>query len=68
MAKAVDMGRYYRIPMDNRDLNYKKYFVEGEKEVSELDDYTSHNTTRLDVPGVEKILLGLAYLQEQLND
>lgn len=68
MAKAVDMGRYYRIPMDNRDLNYKKYFVEGEKEVSELDDYTSHNTTRLDVPGVEKILLGLSYLQEQLND
>ncbi|SSW62104.1 polysaccharide biosynthesis protein [Achromobacter agilis] len=68
MAKAVDMGRYYRIPMDNRDLNYKKYFVEGEQEVSELDDYTSHNTTRLDVPGVEKILLGLAYLQEQLND
>lgn len=68
MAKAVDMGRYYRIPMDNRDLNYKKYFVEGEKEVSELDDYTSHNTTRLDVPGVEKILLGLTYLQEQLND
>lgn len=68
MAKAVDMGRYYRIPMDNRDLNYKKYFVEGEQEVSELDDYTSHNTTRLDVPSVEKILLGLAYLQEQLND
>lgn len=68
MAKAVDMGRYYRIPMDNRDLNYKKYFVEGEKEVSDLDDYTSHNTTRLDVPGVEKILLGLTYLQEQLND
>lgn len=48
MAKAEDMGRYYRIPADNRDLNYKKYFVEGETHISELDDYTSHNTERLD--------------------
>jgi UDP-glucose 4-epimerase len=67
MAKAIDMGRYYRIPMDNRGLNYKKYFVEGEQEISDLDDYTSHNTDRLDVASVEKILLSLNYLQEQLN-
>ena len=44
MAKSEDMGRYYRIPADNRDLNYKKYFVEGEERINEFDDYTSHNT------------------------
>lgn len=67
MAKAEDMGRYYRIPADNRDLNYKKYFVEGEPEISELDDYTSHNTERLDVPGIKKLLLKLDYIKEQLD-
>lgn len=67
MAKAVDMDRYYRIPADNRDLNYKKYFVEGETHISELDDYTSHNTERLDVSGIKKLLLKLDYIKEQLN-
>ncbi len=67
MAKAEDMGRYYRIPADNRDLNYKKYFVEGEQRISELDDYTSHNTHRLDVGGVTKILLKLDYILEALR-
>ena len=67
MAKAEDMGRYYRIPADNRDLNYKKYFVEGEQKINELDDYTSHNTHRLDVPGVIEVLKKLDYIQEQLN-
>ncbi len=67
MAKAEDMGRYYRIPADNRDLNYKKYFVEGEQRISELDDYTSHNTTRLDVPGIKELLLKLDYIKEQLD-
>jgi len=67
MAKAEDMGRYYRIPADNRDLNYKKYFVEGEEKINELDDYTSHNTHRLDVPGVIEVLKKLDYIQEQLN-
>ncbi|TGM56524.1 polysaccharide biosynthesis protein [Leptospira adleri] len=67
MAKAEDMGRYYRIPADNRDLNYNKYFVEGEQKVSELDDYTSHNTKRLDVPEIVKLLLKLDYIQESLN-
>jgi len=67
MAKAEDMGRYYRIPADNRDLNYKKYFVEGEQRISELDDYTSHNTTRLDVPGIKALLLKLDYIKEQLD-
>lgn len=67
MAKAEDMGRYYRIPADNRDLNYKKYFVEGEEKVSGLDDYTSHNTNRLDVLGIKQLLLKLEYIQGELN-
>ena len=67
MAKADDMGRYYRIPADNRDLNYNKYFVEGEERIKEFDDYTSHNTHRLDVPGVIEVLKKLDYIQEQLN-
>ncbi len=67
MAKAEDMGRYYRIPADNRDLNYKKFFVEGEQHISELDDYTSHNTDRLSIQGIKDVLLKLDYIQEQLN-
>ncbi len=67
MAKAEDMGRYYRIPADNRDLNYKKYFVEGEEKIAEFDDYTSHNTERLDVPGIKQLLLKLDYIKEQLD-
>jgi len=67
MARADDMGRYYRIPADNRDLNYKKYFVEGERHISEMDDYTSHNTTRLDIPGIKDLLLKLSYIREALD-
>jgi len=67
MAKAIDMGRYYRIPADNRDLNYNKYFVEGEEKVAAFDDYTSHNTERLNVEGVKTLLLKLDYIQEQIS-
>jgi UDP-N-acetylglucosamine 4,6-dehydratase len=67
MSKAEDMGRYFRILADNRDLNYAKFFVEGEIEIAALDDYTSHNTDRLDVEGVKELLLKLDYIQEQLN-
>lgn len=67
MAKAEDMQRYYRIPADNRDLNYKKYFVEGETHISEVEDYTSHNTERLNVEEVKSLLLNLDYIQETLN-
>ncbi|NWA67458.1 polysaccharide biosynthesis protein [Pseudomonas reactans] len=67
MAKAEDMGRYYRIPADNRDLNYNKYFVEGEERISEFDDYTSHNTDRLDIAGIKQLLLKLDYIKEQLD-
>jgi UDP-glucose 4-epimerase len=59
MAKATDMGDYFRIPADNRDLNYGKFFTEGEAKVSEVDDYTSHNTERLDVEGMKKLLMKL---------
>jgi len=67
MAKAEDMERYYRIPADNRDLNYNKYFVEGEENISEIDDYTSHNTEQLDVAKVKELLLKLDFIQETLN-
>jgi len=67
MAHAHDKGGYYRIPADNRDLNYTKYFSEGEKEISMFDDYTSHNTTRLNVAEVKGLLLNLDYIKEELN-
>lgn len=67
MARAEDLGNYYRIPSDSRDLNYGKYFVEGEIEVSEVDDYTSHNTQRLDVQGVKSILMKLDIIREAVN-
>jgi len=67
MAKAIDDDRYYRIPADNRDLNYAKYFVEGETSVSSYDDYTSHNTERLEKAEVIDLLLRLDYIQEQLR-
>jgi UDP-N-acetylglucosamine 4,6-dehydratase len=67
MAHASDMGGYYRIPADNRDLNYAKYFSEGEETISHLDDYTSHNTHRLDVPQIKELLLPLDYIKEQLR-
>jgi UDP-N-acetylglucosamine 4,6-dehydratase/5-epimerase len=59
MARAEDHGDYYRIPADSRDLNYNRYFVEGELEIAWTDDYTSHNTTRLDVAGVKEVLMKL---------
>jgi UDP-N-acetylglucosamine 4,6-dehydratase/5-epimerase len=58
MVKAEDLGDYYRIPADTRDLNYEQYFSEGE-DVSKVEDYHSHNTTRLDVEGTKKLLLKL---------
>lgn len=68
MARAEDEGRYFRIPADNRDLNYKKFFVEGEVEIAGLDDYTSHNTERLDVAGVKKLLSSIDLTQDDAND
>ena len=67
MAHSIDMGGYYRIPADNRDLNYAKYFSEGEESISNLDEYTSHNTVRLDVEQVKALLLKLDFIQDELN-
>ena len=67
MAKADDMGRYYRIPADNRDLNYAQYFTEGEEHLSTIDDYTSHNTERLNVAQVKSLLQKLDFIKEELD-
>ena len=67
MAKAIDMGDYYRIPCDTRDLNYDKYFVEGNEEIAKIDDYHSHNTRRLDVEGMKQLLLKLQFIREDLG-
>lgn len=67
MAHAEDLGGYYRIPADNRDLNYNKFFVEGEQELSLAQDYNSHNTTRLNVEQVKAKLLGLDYIRQELE-
>lgn len=67
LVKAEDMGDYYRVPMDDRDLNYSKYFTEGDTKESALDDYTSHNTEQLDVAGVERLLLTLSEVQDALR-
>jgi UDP-glucose 4-epimerase len=67
MAKAIDMGRYYRVPADIRDLNYNKFFSEGETKIAQFEDYTSHNAERLDVEDTVQLLKKLSYIQEQLN-
>lgn len=67
MARAEDLSMYYRIPADNRDLNYSNYFDVGEKSISQCVDYTSHNTTRLDVSEIKSLLLKLHYIQAELN-
>ena len=67
MARSEDLGGYYRIPADSRDLNYNKYFVEGETKISEIDDYTSHNTRRLDVSQVKDVLMKLEIIREAIH-
>jgi UDP-N-acetylglucosamine 4,6-dehydratase/5-epimerase len=67
MARVEDMQQYYRIPADNRDLNYAMYFTDGQKEISTLDDYTSHNTNRLSIPELKRVLLNLDFIQRHLR-
>ena len=67
MAKAIDMGNYYRIPCDNRDLNYDKFFTEGNEEISKIEDYHSHNTRRLNVEEMKELLLKLRFIREDLG-
>jgi UDP-N-acetylglucosamine 4,6-dehydratase len=66
MVKAKDMGDFYRIPADNRDLNYSMYFSEGEKNIAEIEDYHSHNTERLNVEGVKNLISKLALVKKEL--
>lgn len=67
MAKAIDMGNYFRIPCDTRDLNYDKFFTEGNEEMSKIEDYHSHNTRRLDVEGMKEQLMRLRFVQADLG-
>jgi UDP-N-acetylglucosamine 4,6-dehydratase len=67
MVRSEDLGGYYRISADSRDLNYDKYFVEGELEMATLEDYTSHNTHRLDVEGVKRVLMSLDLVREAVR-
>ena len=67
MAYAQDLGDYYRIPVDARDLNYNKYFVEGEEQISGKEDYTSENTKILGVEEIKEILLKVDYIKDELS-
>jgi UDP-N-acetylglucosamine 4,6-dehydratase/5-epimerase len=66
MVKAIDMGEYYRIPADTRDLNYDQYFTDGLLDVAEFDEYHSHNTTQLDVEGMKQLLLKLSIIKRDI--
>lgn len=68
MARAEDLGKYYRIPADTRDLNYDRYFIEGEEQISYGIEYTSHNAERLNVEQIKDKLLNLDFIQEELKD
>jgi UDP-glucose 4-epimerase len=67
MAHAIDSGKFYRIPADVRDLNYSKYFNEGERAISEAIDFTSHNTKQLTISEIKELLLSLNYVQDRLS-
>ena len=65
--KSEDLEDYYRIPADNRDLNYNNYISEGEADISLIEDYNSHNTEQLDVKGMKKLLLKLKFITDDIN-
>jgi UDP-glucose 4-epimerase len=66
MVKAEDMGEFFRIPADNRDLNYAMYFSEGQQDAVKIEDYHSHNTERLDVEGVKKLISSLGLVRREI--
>ena len=66
-VRAIEEQSYYRVPIDSRDLNYTKYFTQGEKEISRIEDYTSHNTKFLELVDLKKMLLSLDYIKDELN-
>ena len=67
MVRAEDMGNYYRIPCDTRDLNYDKFFTEGNERIAKMEDYHSHNTQRLDVEAMKELLMKLCFVKEDLG-
>lgn len=67
-VRAIDMGNYFRVPADGRDLNYSKYFEEGQEVITELDEYNSHNTHRLNEEELKEMLLGLYEIQDELKE
>ena len=67
MLRSEDCGNYFRIPCDSRDLNYDKYFTQGDDAISRTEDYHSHNTRRLDVEGMKELLLKLRFIREDLG-
>lgn len=67
LSQNDDMGAYFRIRMDSRDLNYKAYFSEGDQELAAIEDYHSHNTTRLDVEGVKELLMSLPEVRDEVQ-
>ena len=68
MSRAQNMDQFYRIPSDNRDLNYAQYFTEGEKDITKINDYNSHNTNQYDVEGIKNLLRGLPLIQNEFNN
>jgi UDP-glucose 4-epimerase len=67
MLKAEDLGNFYRIPADTRDLNYNRFFIEGESQISEMEEYTSHNTSRLNIEETKQLLMRLDFIKEDLG-
>jgi UDP-glucose 4-epimerase len=67
MVKAEDLGNYYRIPADTRDLNYNQFFIEGEAQISQMEEYNSHNTSRLNIEETKQLLLRLDFIKEDIK-
>jgi len=67
MVKAEDLGNYYRIPADTRDLNYNQFFVEGQSMISQMEEYTSHNTYRLNIEETKQLLLKIDFIREEVG-
>jgi UDP-N-acetylglucosamine 4,6-dehydratase/5-epimerase len=68
MVKAIDMGEFYRIPADTRDLNYNRFFIEGETEISQMEEYNSHNTRRMNVEETKQLLLKLDFIRQETGN
>ena len=67
MARSIEEGKFYRIPPDNRNLNYDKYFIEGKEEISDFNEYNSHNTNQLNVDEIIELLTKLDFIKDSLN-